>query len=77
MLFLSARGTLEDRLKGLDPGADDYLVKPFSFAELLARIRIILRRGQPQKQDADVLEIGDLRFDPAKGGWNAAACASR
>jgi two-component system, OmpR family, copper resistance phosphate regulon response regulator CusR len=65
VLFLSARGTLEDRLKGLDLGADDYLVKPFSFAELLARIRIILRRGQPQKQD-EVLEIGDLRIDVPK-----------
>jgi two-component system copper resistance phosphate regulon response regulator CusR len=65
VLFLSARGTLEDRLKGLDLGADDYLVKPFSFAELLARIRIILRRGQPQKQE-EVLEIGDLRIDVPK-----------
>jgi len=66
VLFLSARGTLEDRLKGLDLGADDYLVKPFSFAELLARIRIILRRGQPKKQDDDVLEVGDLRIDIPK-----------
>jgi two-component system, OmpR family, copper resistance phosphate regulon response regulator CusR len=65
VLFLSARGTLEDRLKGLDLGADDYLVKPFSFAELLARVRIILRRGQPQKQDPDVLDAGDLRIDLA------------
>jgi two-component system copper resistance phosphate regulon response regulator CusR len=65
VLFLSARGTLEDRLKGLDLGADDYLVKPFSFAELLARIRIILRRGHPQKQE-EVLEIGDLRIDVPK-----------
>jgi two-component system copper resistance phosphate regulon response regulator CusR len=65
VLFLSACGTLEDRLKGLDLGADDYLVKPFSFAELLARIRIILRRGQPQKQE-EVLEIGDLRIDVPK-----------
>ncbi|TCK36823.1 winged helix family two component heavy metal response transcriptional regulator [Paraburkholderia sp. BL8N3] len=65
VLFLSARGTLEDRLKGLDLGADDYLVKPFSFAELLARIRIILRRGQPQTQD-EVLEAGDLRIDVPK-----------
>ncbi|PXW28138.1 heavy metal response regulator transcription factor [Paraburkholderia caballeronis] len=66
VLFLSARGTLEDRLKGLDLGADDYLVKPFSFAELLARIRIILRRGQPQKQEDEVLEVGDLRIDVPK-----------
>jgi two-component system, OmpR family, copper resistance phosphate regulon response regulator CusR len=66
VLFLSARGTLADRLKGLDLGADDYLVKPFSFAELLARIRIILRRGQPQKQEEEVFEIGDLRVDVPK-----------
>lgn len=66
VLFLSARGTLEDRLKGLDLGADDYLVKPFSFAELLARIRIILRRGQPQKPDEQVFEVGDLRVDVPK-----------
>jgi two-component system, OmpR family, copper resistance phosphate regulon response regulator CusR len=65
VLFLSARGTLEDRLKGLDLGADDYLVKPFSFAELLARIRIILRRGQPQKQD-ELLTLGDLCVDVPK-----------
>ncbi|MPW23346.1 response regulator [Paraburkholderia sp. CNPSo 3157] len=66
VLFLSARGTLEDRLKGLGLGADDYLVKPFSFAELLARIRIILRRGQPQKQDEQVFEVGNLRVDVPK-----------
>jgi two-component system copper resistance phosphate regulon response regulator CusR len=66
VLFLSARCTLEDRLKGLDLGADDYLVKPFSFAELLARVRIILRRGQPQKQEEEVLEVGDLRVDVPK-----------
>jgi two-component system copper resistance phosphate regulon response regulator CusR len=65
VLFLSARGTVEDRLKGLDLGADDYLVKPFSFAELLARIRIILRRGQPQKQE-EVFAIGDLHIDVPK-----------
>jgi two-component system copper resistance phosphate regulon response regulator CusR len=66
VLFLSARGTLEDRLKGLDLGADDYLVKPFSFAELLARVRIILRRGQPQRQEEQVFEVGDLRVDVPK-----------
>lgn len=65
VLFLSARSTLEDRLKGLDLGADDYLVKPFSFAELLARIRIILRRGQPQKQE-ETLAVGDLHIDVPK-----------
>ncbi|MYN47662.1 response regulator [Pseudoduganella sp. FT93W] len=55
VLFLTARGTLEDRLKGLDLGTDDYLVKPFSFAELLARIRVALRRGRLLKQE-DVVE---------------------
>lgn len=62
VLFLSARGTLEDRLRGLGLGADEYLVKPFSFAELLARIRIILRRGQAQQQE-QVLSLGDLQVD--------------
>ena len=65
VLFLTARGTLEDRLKGLDLGADDYLVKPFSFAELLARIRIALRRGGQVRQE-DVLEIADLQVDVPK-----------
>lgn len=61
VLFLTARGELEDRLKGLDLGADDYLVKPFSFAELVARIRTLLRRG-PVRQD-EVLGIADLQID--------------
>ncbi|CDG82856.1 heavy metal response regulator transcription factor [Janthinobacterium agaricidamnosum] len=65
VLFLTARGTLEDRLKGLDLGADDYLVKPFSFAELLARIRIALRRGTQVRQE-DVLEMADLQIDVPK-----------
>ena len=65
VVFLTARGTLEDRLKGLGLGADDYLVKPFSFAELLARIRIALRRGAQVKQE-DTLLIADLVIDVAK-----------
>ena len=65
VLFLTARGTLEDRLKGLELGADDYLVKPFSFAELLARIRIALRRGGQVRQD-DLLEMADLQIDVPK-----------
>ena len=64
VLFLTARGELEDRLKGLDLGADDYLVKPFSFAELLARLRILLRRG-PVRAD-QMLALGDLRIDVLK-----------
>jgi two-component system copper resistance phosphate regulon response regulator CusR len=65
VLFLTARGTLEDKLKGLDLGAEDYLVKPFSFAELLARIRVALRRGSQQRVD-DVLRIADLEMDLPK-----------
>lgn len=63
VLFLSARGTLEDRLRGLGLGADDYLVKPFSFAELLARIRIILRRGHPTAEQDEILTLADLKVD--------------
>lgn len=65
VLFLTARGTLEDKLKGLHLGAEDYLVKPFSFAELLARIRVALRRGNQQRLD-DVLRIADLEMDVPK-----------
>ena len=64
VLFLTARGQLDDRLKGLNLGADDYLIKPFSFAELVARIRTLLRRG-PQRQE-DVLRIADLQIDVLK-----------
>jgi two-component system copper resistance phosphate regulon response regulator CusR len=61
VLVLTARDMLEDRVTGLDSGADDYLVKPFAFAELLARIRALLRRGRPG--DALRLGIGDLDMD--------------
>lgn len=60
-LFLTARDAVEDRIKGLELGADDYLVKPFAFSELLARVRNILRRG-PARQP-DLIEIADLRID--------------
>ena len=60
VLILSARGTVEDRVKGLELGADDYLVKPFAFAELLARVRVLLRRGQPTPER---LQVGDLVLD--------------
>jgi two-component system OmpR family response regulator len=63
VLMLTARDAVEDRITGLDGGADDYLTKPFSFAELLARLRALARRG-PVGQ-ATVLEVGDLRLDPA------------
>jgi two-component system OmpR family response regulator len=64
VLMLTARDAVEDRIAGLDGGADDYLTKPFSFAELLARLRALARRG-PVERPA-VLQVGDLRLDPAK-----------
>jgi two-component system OmpR family response regulator len=62
ILMLTARDAVEDRVRGLDEGADDYLTKPFSLAELLARVRALVRRG-PVERPA-VLEVGDLRLDP-------------
>jgi two-component system OmpR family response regulator len=63
VLMLTARDAIEDRVRGLDGGADDYLTKPFSFAELMARLRSLARRG-PVERPA-VLEVGDLKLDPA------------
>ena len=63
VLLLTARDSVEDRVAGLDGGADDYLTKPFSFAELSARLRALARRGQ--KERPAVLEAGGLRLDPA------------
>ena len=65
ILALTARDTLGDKVAGLDAGADDYLVKPFAFAELLARVRALLRR--PGGERAPVLAVGELRLDPATG----------
>src|SRR5215207_319668 len=63
VLLLTARDSVEDRVAGLDGGADDYLTKPFSFAELSARLRALVRRGQRERPA--VLEVGGLRLDPA------------
>jgi two-component system OmpR family response regulator len=63
VLMLTARDDVRDRVAGLDAGADDYLVKPFSFAELLARLRALARR--PPLERPAVLAVGDLRLDPA------------
>jgi two-component system, OmpR family, response regulator len=66
VLVLTARDAVDDRVAGLDSGADDYLVKPFAFAELLARLRALARRGATGRPA--VLEVGDLRLDPATRG---------
>jgi two-component system OmpR family response regulator len=63
IIMLTARDAIEDRVRGLDHGADDYLVKPFSLAELLARLRAVARRGPVERPV--VLQVGDLRLDPA------------
>jgi two-component system copper resistance phosphate regulon response regulator CusR len=61
-MFLTARDQIEDRVKGLELGAEDYLVKPFSFAELLARVRTILRRGRAGNEST-ILQVADLQLD--------------
>ena len=64
VVMLTAKDQVDDRVKGLELGADDYLVKPFAFVELLARIRSVLRRGV--RREPDVLQIGDLEIDALK-----------
>src|SRR4051794_9054328 len=63
VLMLTARDGIRDRIRGLDAGADDYLIKPFDFGELVARVRALLRRGAPERPA--VLVAGDLEVDPA------------
>jgi two-component system, OmpR family, response regulator len=63
ILMLTARDAVEDRITGLDTGADDYLAKPFDFGELLARLRALARRGPSEREP--VLRVGDLELDPA------------
>ena len=61
VLFLTARDEVEDRVKGLELGADDYLVKPFAFTELMARVRTLLRRGP--HRESELLKVGDMEID--------------
>ncbi|MET8002687.1 response regulator transcription factor [Nonomuraea glycinis] len=63
VLMLTARDAVMDRVRGLDAGADDYLTKPFSFVELSARLRALIRRGARERPT--LLQVGDLRLDPA------------
>jgi two-component system OmpR family response regulator len=72
ILILTARDGVEDKVSGLDSGADDYLSKPFSFAELLARLRALTRRGPTERPS--VVEVGSLRLDPAtRQAWRGDA----
>ncbi|HXI18612.1 MAG TPA: response regulator transcription factor [Chloroflexota bacterium] len=71
ILFLTARDSVQDRVAGLDRGADDYLVKPFAFDELVARLRALLRRAKPAEPD-ELLHYGDLELSPAtREVWRA------
>jgi two-component system OmpR family response regulator len=72
IIMVTARASVDDRVRGLDAGADDYLLKPFSFAELSARARALVRRGTQERPAT--LEVGDLRLDPARHrAWRGSA----
>jgi len=64
VLLLTALDAVEDRVRGLDLGADDYLTKPFAFVELLARLRALMRRGAPERPT--IIDVGGLTMDPAR-----------
>src|SRR3712207_9547983 len=64
--MLTARGQIEDRVEGLDAGADDYLPKPFAFPELLARVRALARRPPEKKTEEKILTAGDVTLDPVR-----------
>ncbi|MBA3609724.1 MAG: response regulator, partial [Chthoniobacterales bacterium] len=64
VLFLTARDSVPDRVKGFDLGADDYLIKPFHFSELLARVRSLLRRSPERREET--ITVGDLEIDPRR-----------
>jgi len=73
VLFLTARDNVSDRVKGFDSGADDYLIKPFHFSELLARVRSLMRR-KPERQEKTI-SVGDLEIDPRRHKANRAGTA--
>jgi two-component system, OmpR family, response regulator RegX3 len=74
IIMLTARGTVTDRVVGLELGADDYVVKPFAAGEVISRIRAVLRRSRPPAVAPDVLTVKDLRIDAgARRAWRAAA----
>src|SRR5215213_7197019 len=64
VIMLTARDQIEDRVEGLDAGADDYLRKPFAFPELLARVRALARRPWGEEKDGAILKVGDVTLDP-------------